>query len=145
MSLKMLLCIAIKTSFLKICLIRQSIYTYWIHSNHCCLLVCGGPSEMTHLSDKKFGPKISFYQSKFHKYNLSKADTCLKLTKILVPKILVRFRQVSLYLCEEIYHQLESPHVLLCSFLVLSSARSIVIRQFTQRIENHCSLYDLTS
>ena len=37
-------------------------------------------------ADKRFCPKISVYWSKSHKPNLSKADTCLKRTKILVFK-----------------------------------------------------------
>ena len=38
-------------------------------------------------ADKIFCPKISVYWSKSHKHNLSKADTSLKRTKILVPKV----------------------------------------------------------
>ena len=50
--------------------------------------------------DKRFGPKISVYWSKSHKHNLSKADTCLKRTKILVPKVsaLDRFHCTLVYL-----------------------------------------------
>ena len=38
-------------------------------------------------ADKTFCPKISVYWSKSHKHNLSKAETYLKRTKILVPKV----------------------------------------------------------
>ena len=38
-------------------------------------------------ADISFCPKIPVYWSKCHKYNLSIADTCLKRTKILVPKV----------------------------------------------------------
>ena len=41
-------------------------------------------------ADKRFFPKISAYWSKSHKHNLSKADTCVKRTKILVQPVIQR-------------------------------------------------------
>ena len=48
-------------------------------------------------ADKIFFPKVSVYWSKSHKHKLSKVDTYLKQTKILIPKVsaLDRFHCVS--------------------------------------------------
>ena len=59
-----------------------------------------------HLSkvDKKFCPKISVYWSKSHKTNLSKADTCLKWTKIFAQNVSALHR----FYCIFIFNKLDN-------------------------------------
>ena len=48
--------------------------------------------------DKRFCPKILTYWPNSHKHNLSKADTCLKRTKILVPNVSALDRVYCIYI-----------------------------------------------
>ena len=53
-------------------------------------------------SGQKICPKISVYWSKSNRHNLSKVDTCLKRTKIMVPKVSAfdRFYFISILLLD---------------------------------------------